>query len=186
MTDATTSPDSSTGDAAPEVRADPVPERRRRRKVDKGLLLMSLAIGLGLALVTRGLMVGVTGDDRVELPERIEAVDPVPDAEQALRQTSVFVDLVSGYTGVLIIDGVEIETVDVSEIANDRVTPGSQVSVPAATVYEPGNATLTFTPSEAAVITEFTEGEHRVTLLYWKADESRQMARTFRWSFNII
>jgi hypothetical protein len=161
-------------------------DARRRWRVDKTMVIVSLVIGLGLALVTRGLMVGVTGDDRVDLPERIEEVVPVPDAEQALSQSSVFVDLVSGHTGVLIIDGVEIETVDVSEIADDGVQPGQQVSVPAATVYEPGNATLTFTPGDTAVITEFAEGEHRATVLYWRLDETRRQARRFSWTFNVI
>jgi hypothetical protein len=160
--------------------------RSRRWHVDKTMIIVSLVIGLGLALVTRGLMVGVTGDDRAGLPERIEEVVPVPDAEQALSQSSVFVDLVSGYTGVLIVDGVEIETVDVSEVANDQVEPGQQVSLPAATVYEPGNATLTFTPGASAVITEFAEGEHRATVLYWPVDESRRQARRFSWTFNVI
>jgi hypothetical protein len=162
------------------------PSRPRRWRVDKTMVIVSLVIGLGLALVTRGLMVGVTGDDRAGLPERIEEVVPVPDAEQALSQSSVFVDLVSGYTGVLIVDGVELETIDVSEIANDRVEPGQQVSLPAATVYEPGNATLTFTPGASAAITEFAEGEHRATVLYWRLDETRRQARRFSWTFNVI
>ena len=173
-------------DDGPDAAGTPPAGSRRRLRIDKTMVLVSLVIGLGLALVTRGLMVGVTGDDRAELPERIEEVVPVPDAEQALSQSSIFVDFVSGYTGVLIVDGVELETIDVSEIANDRVEPGQQVSVPAATVYEPGNATLTFTPGDAAAITEFAEGEHRVTVLYWRLDESRQLARRFAWTFNVI
>jgi hypothetical protein len=158
----------------------------RRWRVNKSLVVVSLVIGIGLALVTRGLLIGVTGDDRANLPEPVEEVSPVPEAEQALSQSSVFVDLLPGYTGILIIDGVELETVNVSALADDQVEPGEQVSIPAATVYEPGNATLTFTPGSSAPITEFAEGEHRVTLLYWPNDETRERARHFTWTFNVI
>ena len=165
---------------------EPAGAPRRRFKIDKTLLLVSLVIGIGLALVTRGLMIGVTGDERAGLPPLIEEVNPVPQAEQALSQTSVFVDLVSGYTGTLVIDGVEIPTVDVSALADRNLRPGEQVTVPAATVYAPGNATLTFVPGEGAAITEFDEGEHEVTVLYWALDETPQQARRFTWTFNVI
>jgi hypothetical protein len=165
---------------------DTTPPKARRRRPDKTLLIASLVVGLGLALVTRGLLIGVTGDDRSPLPPLIEEVRPVPEAEQALSQTSVFVDLAPGYTGVLIIDDVEIETIDVSEVANDRVEPGEQVSIPAGAVYERGNATLSFTPGAGAPIEEFSEGLHRATVLYWRLDETRQRARTYTWTFNVI
>ena len=181
----------TTGDQAVERAAVPADEvdgasPRRRWKIDKTLIIVSLVIGLGLALVTRGLLVSVTGDERSELPAAVESVDPVPDAEQALSQTSVFVDLESGFTGILVIDGVEIPTVDVSELADDQVEPGQQVSIPPVTVYEPGNATLTFLPSDGAPIEEFTDGEHRATLLYWPIDETRERARSFTWTFTVI
>lgn len=150
------------------------------------MLIVSLVIAVGLTLVTRGIMLGVTGDDRAALPELIEEVNPVPQAELALSQTSVFVDLASGYTGILIIDDVELPTIDVSAVADDDVEPGQQVSVPAGTVYEPGNATLTFVPSDAAAISDFGEGEHQVTVLYWALDETPQQARRFTWTFNVV
>ena len=199
VTEATSPPEST--DGAPPDAVDPDPdaipfagdERTaagppgvRRWRVNKSLLLVSLVIGIGLALVTRGLLIGVTGDDRAHLPEAVEEVNPVPEAEQALSQSSVFVDLLPGYTGILVVDGIELETVNVSTLADDRVEPGQQVSIPAATVYEPGNATLTFTPGASAPITEFAEGEHRVTLLYWPSDETRERARHFTWTFNVI
>ena len=186
MTDATTPATTPSESALDRTTPDGAPAKRRRFKIDKTLLLVSLVIGIGLALVTRGLMIGVTGDERAGLPPAVEEVNPVPQAEQALSQTSVFVDLASGYTGTLVIDGVEIPTVDVSSVSNDGVEPGEQISVPAATVYEPGNATLTFVPSDAAPISDFDEGIHEVTVLYWKLDETPQQARRFTWTFNVI
>lgn len=161
-------------------------EPPRRRRVDKSLVIVSLIVGLGLALVTRGLLIGVTGDDRSSLPDAIESVDPVPSSEQVLRQSSVFVDLADGYTGVLVIDGIEIETVDISDLADDTVAPGEQVEIPPVTVYEPGNATLTFTPSAGAVFPQFEEGEHTATVVFWRVDESRARSRTFSWTFNVL
>ena len=141
-------------DTADEITIEPSEPPVRRRRVDKTLLIVSAVVGLGLALVVRGILTGVTGDDRASLPDTIEQLNPVPEAEQVLSQTSVFVDLLPGYTGVLIIDGVEIDTVNVAELSSDTVEPGEQVSIPAVTVYEPGNATLTFIPSDRAPITE--------------------------------
>ena len=85
----------------------------------------------------------------------------MPDAVQVLSQTSVFVDLLTDYTGVLVIDDVEIETIDLGEIDSSAVEPGQQVDIPPATVYEPGNATLTYTPTEGAPIETFETGLHR-------------------------
>lgn len=165
---------------------DATPPKARRRRPDKTVVIASLVVGLGLALVTRGLLLGVTGDDRSPLPPLIEEIRPVAEAEQALSQTSVFVDLAAGYTGVLIIDDVEIETIDVSEVANDDVEPGQQISIPVGAVYEPGNATLSFTPGAGAPIEVFAQGPHRATVLYWRLDETRQRARTYTWTFNVI
>jgi hypothetical protein len=170
----------------PDVPDDVGEAPQRWFKVDKTLVIVSLVVGLGLALVTRGLFVGVTGDDRSNLPEAIEQVDPVPDAEQALSQTSVFVDLAAGYTGAISIDGIALETIDVSEAADDQVEPGQQVVLPPGAVYEPGNATLTFTPSAGAPIEEFLDGEHQVTVRYWPAEENEQRARSYTWTFNVI
>ena len=89
------------------IAADTNPTPRRQRS-DRTLVIVSLLVAIGLVLVTRGVLVSVTGDDRAALPSSIESVLPVPDAEQALAQSDVFVDLASGLTGVLVIDGVEI------------------------------------------------------------------------------
>ncbi len=160
-----------------------------RRKVDRSLLVASLAIAAGLILVGFGVVVSVTGDDALDLPDEIESISPVPDAVQVLSQTNVVVDLVSGYTGVLVIDDVEIETVDLADIDQVgaiEVDPGRQVEVPPVTIFEPGNGTLTFTPSSAAVITEFTSGIHRVQVIYWRIDQDRRSASSYTWVFNVV
>jgi hypothetical protein len=158
----------------------------QKRRVDKTLLLFSLVIALGLVLVVRGLAVSITGDDRARIPDTIESVDPVPEAVQVLSQTNVFVDLDSGQTGVLVIDGIELETINIDELAGRQPEPGQQVNIPAATIYEPGNATLTFTPSDDAPISKFDSGLHQAQVIYWRLDEGRQRARSYTWTFTVV
>ncbi len=163
----------------------PLP-RTSRRHIDKTLLIVIAVLGVGIALVARGVLVSITGDARSKLPALIERVEPVPEAVQVVSQSNVFVDLASGYTGVLVIDGVEIETVNVEDVGNIGVQPGQQIDLPSVTIYEPGNATLTFAPSDDAVITQFSEGQHRAQVIYWKVDESRQRARSYTWTFQVV
>jgi hypothetical protein len=162
------------------------PSGGRRRRVDRRLLLASMAIAAGLVIIVWGVLVSVTGDERSPLPDDIERIEPVPDAVQVLSQSSVVVDLETGYEGVLVIDGIELETVNLDELGSIQIEPGRQIDVPPVTVYEPGNATLTFTPSEGAVIEEFDSGLHEVTVLYWKIEEGRQRAESYRWTFNVV
>jgi hypothetical protein len=163
------------------------PGRRPRRRIDKGLLGLSLVIAFGLVLIVRGIAISITGDERSKLPDAVEEVDPVPEAVQVLNQTQVYADLAFGYTGVFVIDGVELPTVDIGDVAASvNAEPGQQVDVPPDTIYEAGNATLTFLPSDRAAITEFTSGLHRVQLVYWKIEDGRGRARTFTWTFNAV
>lgn len=159
-----------------------------RRRIDKSLLAISLVVAIGLVLVIRGLLVGVTGDERANLPTLVESVNPVPEAVQALSQTQVFADLAAGHTGVFVIDGIEIDTFDINDPESERgsVEPGEQIDIPAVTIYEAGNSTLTYTPSDGAPIEKFESGEHDVRLIYWDVGEGRQRARTFTWTFNVV
>ena len=160
--------------------------RREKRRIDRALLAASAAIALGIVVIGFGIVVSVTGDERTRLPDEVQEVTPAPDAVQTLSQSSVIVDLADGYTGVLVLDGVELETVNLDEVGSIEVEPGKQVDLPPVTVYEPGNATLTFTPTEGAVVEEFSSGIHRAEVVYWRVDQGRQRADSFRWTFNVI
>jgi hypothetical protein len=169
--------------------ADDAPAGRQsgpRRRIDKTVVIVILLVGIGIALVGRGLLVGITGDERANLPELIEQLDPVPDSVQVLSQSNIFVDLATGYTGVLVIDGLEIETINVDELRSVEIKPGEQIDLPPVTIFEPGNSTLTFSPSDNAAISEFTEGLHRATVIYWRVEDGRQRSRSFTWTFNVI
>jgi hypothetical protein len=174
------------GDGAGGVDGVGDPRRPWWRRVDKTLLVVSFVVAVGLMLVIRGVLVGVTGDDRSDLPDEIERVDPVADAVRVLAQTSVFVDLAPGYTGRLVVDGQEIDTIGIDELGSDQVEPGQQVALPPATIYEPGNATLTFTPSAGAPIEEFDEGLHEATVVFWRIEDGPARSRSYSWTFNTV
>lgn len=159
-------------------------DTRRWWHGDKSVLIVTGIVALGFLLMIRGVLSGVTGDDRAPLPDAIESVNPVPDAVQVLNQTSVFVDLAPGFTGEYVIDGIAIDTVNVDELGGVEIEPGQQLDLPPVTIYEPGNATLTFTPSSQAPIEEFVEGEHQVILRYWLVEDGPARARTFTWTFS--
>ncbi len=150
------------------------------------LLVCSLVIAGGLVLVILGFMSSVTGRKALALPATIENIDPVRGAVRVPAQTQVFVDLLTGYTGVLVIDGVELETVDQSELSSPNQVPGQQVSLPPTTIYEKGNATLTFVPTKGAKIESFTQGTHTATVIYWKLSESRLRSQSYTWTFSVF
>lgn len=164
----------------------PAEHAPRKRRVDKTLLIVSFVVAVGIMLVIRGLLVGVTGEDRSNLPDEIESVEPVPDAVRVLAQSSVFVDLAEGYTGRLVVDGEEIETVSIEAIGDGQFEPGRQITLPPATIYEPGNATLTFTPSAGAPIEAFGEGRHEATVIFWRIEDGPARARSYTWTFNTV
>jgi hypothetical protein len=171
-----------------EIDHDDAPAARLplRARLDKTMVFMLVLLGVGVLLVVRGLLVGITGEERSDLPAYIESVDPVPEAVQVPNQSRVFVDLVPGYTGVFVIDDIEIETRNIDDLGRVDVEPGQQIELPPVTIFEPGNATLTFTPGAAAPITEFVDGEHTVEVVYWRVEDGRQRARSFTWTFNVV
>jgi hypothetical protein len=159
--------------------------RLRFRRPNTKLLLASFTIALCLVAIGLALSLAVTGDEGAHLPGQIERIEPVTGATQTPAQTSVIVDLAAGYEGVLVIDGLELETVNIGDL-RDRTTPGQQVTLPPTTVYEPGNATLTFDPSPDSTITTFTQGRHVIQVIYWETVEGRGSARSYSWSFEVF
>lgn len=143
-------------------------------------------IAIGLVVAGWGVMVGIGADRALELPSGIESLTPVPDAVQVLSRSSIVADLDSGFTGVFVVNGTELETVNLDEIGSIAVEPGRQVDIPPVTVYEPGNSTLTFTPRPGAGVEEFATGRQEVTLIYWPLDEGRQRARQYTWYFEVF
>jgi hypothetical protein len=151
-------------------------------------MVASFGLAVGLVLIGLGVMSSVSGREALGLPDEIERTDPIRNAERVLRQTQVFVDLAEGHTGVLIIDGLELPTIDVGALADQAAEDGKQVDNPEITGvrFDRGNATLTFLPGDATPIPEFSEGRHLVTVVYWKVTESRDRSRSYTWEFNVF
>lgn len=156
----------------------------RLRRPQLSLLVASFIIAISLVAIGVGISIAVTGVDRQGLPDEIEEISPLRAASQVPAQTQVFVDLQSGFTGVLIIDGLELETVNLDDVRGAK--PGQEVVLPPTTIFEPGNATLTFDPSPDSTIDEFSQGEHIVKVIFWKIIDGRGRARSYTWSFTVF
>jgi hypothetical protein len=159
---------------------------RSRRRVDPKLLAASLVIAVGLVLIGYALLRAVTGDEVADLPAAVEEVTPPPAAIQVPQQSQVVADLDAGYEGRLVIDGVQLPTIRLDELGSVDVQPGEQIDVPPGVLYEPGNATLTYTPAEGAPIERFDSGSHTVTVIYLLSAQGPGRARSFSWSFAAV
>ena len=102
----------------------------------------------------------VTGDEAVE--RRI----PPPNSE-ILRQEAVGVDLRTGWTGVLQLNGVEIPL--------DQVDDANLAST----------GELLFTVGEGKAVERFDAGENCLTVVYWRVEDSRADSRSTTWCFNV-
>ncbi len=158
----------------------------RHRRINVRLLVSSLLIAVGLVIVVLGFRSSVTGRRAEGLPAAIESINPVKGAEAVPAQTSIIVDLQSVYTGELIVDGVQLQTVNLADLGLVTPKPGQQVTVPKVTIYEPGNATLTFQPTAGAAVEELKQGAHSVTVRYWKLTEGRQASHVYSWAFTVF
>ena len=188
--------DSPNGAVVAEPPADPethgdagtAPSHPGRRRPDKGLLAACFVIAAGLALIIWGMASAITGSDGIDRPDEIENLSPVENALQVFQQEQVLVDLEFGYEAVLIIDGIELPTERIGEFGGD-LSPenaGEQISTPPTAVFDPGNAVISFRPTDGAPIELFEEGRHEAQVIFWKADEGRESARSYRWSFEVI
>lgn len=156
------------------------------RRLDKKLLVASLVIAFGLVLIGFALARSVTGDEAANMPAAVEEVTPAFDAIQVPQQSSVIADLEQGYFGYLTIDGLELPTVRLDQVGSQEVEPGEQVVFPPGARYEPGNATLTFTPGAEQDIESFGAGVHTVKVVYWKEIEGPDSARSYSWTFTVV
>jgi hypothetical protein len=141
-------------------------------------------VGLGLALVVIGLNESVTGRAAQHLPDQIQSINPVRNAAQVQRQEKIQVDLVDGYTGVLVVNNVELEVVSLDALPVAK--PGQQVSLPLAVIFEPGNNTLSFQPTQGALVEKYNTGINTVTVRYWKIVDGPTASRSFTWQFTVL
>jgi hypothetical protein len=167
----------------------PASPDRPKRRIDRGLLLASLAIAIGVILVIFALTSARTGDDGIDRPDAIESVQPVENAVQVLQQERVVVDLQPGYEARLVIDGIELPTTVIGESDVDpfeQPAPGEQIDLPTTAVFDPGNNVISFQPVEGALIESFSEGLHEAQVIFWKIEDGPEQALSYRWEFTVI
>ncbi|MCU1396074.1 MAG: hypothetical protein JWM34_4502 [Ilumatobacteraceae bacterium] len=173
------------GNAVATTENDQVTRARRRMHPKFKRIGASFAIALGIVLVVVGLNSSITGKAQQNLPKEIESITPVRSATQVQSQEKIEVDLADGYTGKLIVNGVELPTVGLDTLA--AASPGKQVTLPPAVIFEPGNDTLTFTPTKGAPIEAYATGVNTVSVIYWKITDGPKYAKpTFTWQFDVV
>lgn len=166
------------------------------RRYDRGKLIRGTIVIGGALLIFLGIAGSVTGRDQSNLPDEIERIEPSK-GDKVLNQANLVVDLVPGYTGELIIDGVLLPTVStqVGEPTGPAATDVTASSVAAPTPVSPddlnvvrfdaGTNTLSFQPRPGGDLERFAAGQHFVTVRYWKIIEGPQNDFTYGWGFEV-
>ena len=124
---------------------------------------MSLIVAAAVA----GLVFVFTAPDQdagTAKPEAVESVFPQP-GDRDLRQTTIFADLAPGYTGYLLIDGVEVAQDDIRFV--DALN------------------TVTLEPTEDSDYRQLASGRHCVTVVYRLIGQPRSQSSSYRWCFSV-
>ncbi len=90
-----------------------------------------------------------------------------PRGSEILRQDVTGVDLRPGWTGVLIVNGVEIP--------QDQLDTANLESL----------GQVLYTPGDGKAVERYDAGENCVTAVIWRVEESRADSRNVDWCFNV-
>jgi hypothetical protein len=96
----------------------------------------------------------------------VERLIPPRDSE-ILRQEPVGVDLRPGWTGVLIVNNVEIPE---DQVFDDNLESTGE---------------LTYTVGDGKAVEHWEAGQNCVTAVLWRVEETRDEARNVTWCFNV-
>jgi hypothetical protein len=133
------------------------------------ITLRSVVISVLLAAAGAGIFFAFTSSKDEPPPVRVggavEAVSPQPDT-LALRQDTITADLAAGYTGVLLVRGVEI--------------PEDQLH------RTPGLNLVSYTPGPDTETGPLAPGKARLTVVYWPTAETREASsERFTWEITV-
>jgi len=103
-------------------------------------------------------------DDGPAPPEAVESVFPKP-GDRDLRQTAIYADLAPGYTGYLLIDGIEVPLDDIQFV--DALN------------------TVNFKPTDISDFARLSSGNHCVTVVYRLIGQPRDRSESYRWCFEV-
>jgi len=147
---------------------------------------VSLVASVGLLLIVLGFMGGTTGRDVLGYPDAVISVSPAPNDRQVLSQTEISVDLADGYEAVLVLDGLELPTSRLEDVAGGLPEPGEQLELPPTAIYDQGNSLIRFEPQDGALVERYWQGVHDVQVIFWKIEDGRGTARSYSWSFEVL
>ena len=166
--------------AATVDQAKSAPKGRRLSMMNIG---MTLIVAAALGLIVLGFASATTGDKSTTINDAaVERVIPHP-GDLVLRQSEVGVDLAAGYRGILIVDGQEIPTFDITASDTGAATPFGKI-VDAR--YDKGQNTVLFSPQEGSTVQAFSPGRHKVTAIFWRDGvEAREQGRAVTWFFSV-
>ena len=88
--------------------------------------------------------------------------------------------------GSIVLDGIEIPTSRLEDIAGGLPEPGQQIDLPPTAIYDQGDSLIRFEPRDGAVIESYSVGRHQVTVIFWKIEDGRNTARSYSWSFEVL
>lgn len=155
---------------------------RLRRPIDRSMLIASIGLAVGVFLIALAAITATTGQDELNLPDEIELVYP-RDGDTILRQETISVDLLPGYTGLIEIDGIRLPTDEV-ETSQD-VAPGDTVPSVLGAKFDPGTNRITYQPRPGAPIEQFEVGTHDILVIYWRLDQGPERAFSYRSTFKV-
>lgn len=123
-----------------------------------------------IAVATLGLVVAVNNGR--PNPTAVSDADPTIDAlvptpgSEVLRQAQIGIDLATGHTAELAVNGVPI--------------PPDQV------VGDPSLAQFFYLPREGGAVEELNPGPNCITATYWAVAEGPERASTESWCFDVL
>jgi hypothetical protein len=97
--------------------------------------------------------------------EIVEALIPRRDT-QVPQQTTVGIDLVTGWEGTLVLNG--------TEIPKDQLTLTPELGL------------IQFTPAKGKAVEELRAGRNCVTAIVWPIAQGREAARNIPWCFEVV
>lgn len=127
-------------------------------------IVVVLAVLAAVAALIFAVVESDTGTDPELTTSAVEELIPGR-GDLEVRQARVGIDLAPGYTGVLVINGVEIP-----EDQLERVEPLNQIF---------------FQPREGREIEAFEAGQVCVVAVYWREDGERSEGQSTQWCFDV-
>ena len=132
------------------------------RRFGAGVVVIASLVGFGWAFT-----LNETPEPERGFPKAVEVLSPVPGADAVPSQSPISADLVFGYTGVLLINGVEI--------------PLDQID------RNPAQAIISFTPGEGKEMRRLPAGRLCAGVVFWPTTGSQEVdGQSYdRWCFTV-